>query len=107
MVTIYDIAKQADVSAMTVSRVINNTGRISEKTRSRVRKVMEELSYVPNTAARSLVLQQTQILSLLITDITNPFFYDARQRGRGCSDASGVQIIIWQQRREHPKGKKE
>jgi len=74
MVTIYDIAKQANVSAMTVSRVINNTGRISEKTRLKVKRVMDEMNYVPNAMARSLVLQQTKILSLLIADITNPFY---------------------------------
>ncbi|MBP1992912.1 LacI family DNA-binding transcriptional regulator [Paenibacillus eucommiae] len=85
MVTIYDIAKEANVSAMTVSRVINNKGRISEATRIKVRKVMEELGYVPNTVARSLVLQQTHMLSLLIADITNPFYTTL---ARGAEDAA-------------------
>ncbi|UJF32387.1 LacI family DNA-binding transcriptional regulator [Paenibacillus hexagrammi] len=85
MVTIYDIAKKANVSAMTVSRVINNTGRISEKTRSKVKRVMEELNYVPNHMARSLVLQQTNLLFLLITDITNPFYTTL---SRGAEDAA-------------------
>ena len=83
MVTIYDIAAKASVSAMTVSRVINNTGKISEKTRAKVKRVMEELHYVPNHTARSLVLQQTHVLFLLITDIMNPF-YTTCSRGRGC-----------------------
>lgn len=85
MITIYDIAKKASVSAMTVSRVINNTGRISEATRKRVRKVMEELNYIPNSMARSLVLQKTKILFLLITDITNPFYTTL---ARGAEDAA-------------------
>jgi LacI family transcriptional regulator len=85
MVTIYDIAKKANVSAMTVSRVINNTGRISDKTRMKVKRVMEELNYVPNQTARSLVLQQTKLLFLLITDITNPFFTTL---SRGAEDAA-------------------
>ncbi|GIP33867.1 LacI family DNA-binding transcriptional regulator [Paenibacillus sp. J2TS4] len=85
MVTIYDIAKKANVSAMTVSRVINNSGRISEKTRIKVKKIMEEMNYVPNSMARSLVLQETKILSLLITDITNPFFTTL---ARGAEDAA-------------------
>ncbi|WP_307719404.1 LacI family DNA-binding transcriptional regulator [Paenibacillus xylaniclasticus] len=85
MITIYDIAKRANVSAMTVSRVINNTGRISDKTRMRVRKVMEELNYVPNAMARGLVLQKTNILSLLVTDITNPFYTTV---ARGAEDAA-------------------
>lgn len=85
MITIYDIAKQANVSAMTVSKVINNTGKISEKTRLRVKKIMEDMNYVPNSMARSLVLQETKILSLLIPDITNPFFTTV---ARGAEDAA-------------------
>jgi LacI family transcriptional regulator len=94
MTTIYDVAKKANVSAMTVSRVINNTGRISEKTRQRVRKVMEELHYVPNSMARSLVLQETKLLSLLITDITNPFYTTV---ARGAEDAAkqyGYRLLL-------------
>lgn len=85
MVTIYDIANKAGVSAMTVSRVINNTGKISDKTRAKVRRVMDELGYVPNQMARSLVLQQSRLLFLLITDITNPFYTTI---ARGAEDAA-------------------
>ncbi len=85
MVTIYDIASKAGVSAMTVSRVINNTGKISDKTRVKVRRVMDELNYVPNQMARSLVLQQSNLLFLLITDITNPFYTTL---ARGAEDAA-------------------
>jgi len=85
MVTIYDIAEKAGVSAMTVSRVINNTGRISDKTRLKVKRVMDELGYVPNQMARSLVLQQTHLLFLMITDITNPFYTTL---ARGAEDAA-------------------
>lgn len=85
MVTIYDIAKKANCSAMTVSRVINNTGRISQKTRQRVKAIMAEMNYVPNAMARSLVLQESRIISLLITDITNPFYTTL---ARGAEDAA-------------------
>jgi len=85
MATIYDIAKLANVSAMTVSRVINNSGRISPRTREKVKRIMEELNYVPNSTARSLVKQETKMLSLLITDITNPFFTTL---ARGAEDAA-------------------
>jgi len=88
MVTIYDIAAKAGVSAMTVSRVINNTGKISDKTRLKVQRVMEELHYVPNQMARSLVLQQSNLLFLLITDITNPFYTTL---ARGAEDAAKLQ----------------
>ncbi|WP_440119925.1 LacI family DNA-binding transcriptional regulator [Paenibacillus sp. QZ-Y1] len=87
MITIYDIAKKANVSAMTVSKVINHTGRISPATRERVQQVIEELGYIPNSNARSLVLQRTQMLSLLITDITNPFYTTL---ARGAEDAANL-----------------
>ncbi|MWC28684.1 LacI family DNA-binding transcriptional regulator [Paenibacillus sp. MMS18-CY102] len=94
MVTIYDIAKQAEVSAMTVSRVINNTGRISEKTREKVRKVMEELNYVPNAMARGLVLQKTGILSLLVTDITNPFYTTVARGAEDAARSLGYKLLL-------------
>lgn len=94
MVTIYDIAQHANVSAMTVSKVINNTGRISEQTRKRVKKVMEELNYIPNSNARSLVLQQTKILSLLITDITNPFYTSLARGAEDTAKRLGYRLLF-------------
>jgi LacI family transcriptional regulator len=94
MVTIYDIAEKANCSAMTVSRVINNTGRISDKTRKRVQEIMREMNYVPNSMARSLVVQETRLLSLLITDITNPFYTTL---ARGAEDAArhlGYKLLL-------------
>ncbi|GGG77232.1 LacI family DNA-binding transcriptional regulator [Paenibacillus radicis (ex Gao et al. 2016)] len=94
MVTIYDIAAKANVSAMTVSRVINNTGRISEKTKAKVKKVMEEMNYVPNQMARSLVLQQTRILFLLITDITNPFYTTLSRGAEDAATKNGYRLLF-------------
>ncbi|MCX7795495.1 MAG: LacI family transcriptional regulator [bacterium] len=74
MPTIYDVAKKAGVSAMTVSRVINGKKDVKPETRDKVLKAIEELGYVPNSLARSFVLQKTKTIGLVITDITNPFF---------------------------------
>lgn len=74
MSTIADVAKRAGVSKMTVSRVINNSGYISQDTRSRVEEAIAELGYIPNALARSLRFKQTQTIALIVTDITNPFF---------------------------------
>ncbi|SDD31558.1 transcriptional regulator, LacI family [Paenibacillus sp. UNCCL117] len=94
MITIYDIAKKANVSAMTVSRVINNNGKISELTRQRVKQVMEELNYVPNSNARSLVLQKTHIISLLITDITNPFYTTLARGAEDTAKRLGYKLLF-------------
>ena len=52
--TIYDIAKEAGVSASTVSRVVNNKPGINEKTRKKVQQLLEKNNYIPNEAARGL-----------------------------------------------------
>ncbi|KOY16658.1 LacI family DNA-binding transcriptional regulator [Paenibacillus xylanivorans] len=94
MITIYDIAKKANVSAMTVSKVINQTGRISPATRERVQQVIEELGYIPNSNARSLVLQRTQMLSLLITDITNPFYTTLARGAEDAANQRGYRLLF-------------
>ncbi|WP_261305577.1 LacI family DNA-binding transcriptional regulator [Paenibacillus andongensis] len=105
MITIYDIAEKAGVSAMTVSRVINNTGRISEATRKRVRKVMEDLHYIPNSMARSLVLQKTKILSLLITDITNPFYTTLARGAEDAAKRAGYRLLFANSDEDYAKEK--
>jgi LacI family transcriptional regulator len=59
---------------MTVSRVVNNSGYISQETRERVERAIAELGYVPNALARHLRFKQTNTIALILTDITNPFF---------------------------------
>lgn len=78
-ITIKDVAKKANVAPSTVSRVIANSPRISEKTKKRVRKIMDELGYHPNMNARSLANQTTQAIGLVMpssanTSFQNPFF---------------------------------
>jgi LacI family transcriptional regulator len=73
-ITIEDVAREAGVSMMTVSRVINNKGRISEPTRQHVFHVIEQLDYRPNRAARTLVTNKTFMVALVEPDITNPYF---------------------------------
>ena len=77
--TLQDVARKAGVSMMTVSRVINNKGRISDQTRQRVLDVIEQLGYRPNRAARTLVTNQTFVVALVQPDITNPYFAEIFQ----------------------------
>ena len=74
MSTISDVAQRAGVSAMTVSRVINNSGYSSREARARVEAAITELGYVPNALARQLRSRRTKSLALIVSDITNPFF---------------------------------
>ncbi|GGH81318.1 LacI family transcriptional regulator [Pullulanibacillus pueri] len=94
MVTIYDIAKKANVSPMTVSRVINNSSNIKDTTRQKVEAIIKELGYIPNSAARSLISKRTHIISLLITDITNPFFTRVARGAEDKAKQSGYQLLL-------------
>lgn len=71
---IHDVAKIAGVSSTTVSRVLNNRGYISEKTKEKVYKAMEEINYFPNDLARSLFRKRTNLIGLIIPNSSNPFF---------------------------------
>ncbi len=87
MPTVLDVAKRAGVAPITVSRVINNSGYISEETKSRVETAIKELGYVPNTLARGLRSKRTHTLALVVTDITNPYF---TSMARGVEDVAGA-----------------
>lgn len=72
--TIKDVAKLANVAPSTVSRVIADNPRISEKTKKRVREVMKEIGYHPNMIARSLVNQSTNVIGLVMPGSADVFF---------------------------------
>jgi DNA-binding LacI/PurR family transcriptional regulator len=93
-VTIYDVAKAANVSIATVSQVINNKGRISEKTKKKVHKVMEELNYQPNILASALMGKQTKTIGLLIPDLANPFFSELARSIEDSGHEFGYNIVI-------------
>jgi len=69
-----DIAKIAGVSSATVSRVINNSNLVRPATAEKVRKVIQELKFVPNGSATTLKYGKSSSYGLIIPDITNPFF---------------------------------
>lgn len=74
MATMKEVADYAGVSVATVSRVMNNTGYVSEDLRERVQRAIGELNYQPSALARSLRRQITQTVGLLIPQLDQPFF---------------------------------
>lgn len=85
--SLVDVARRAKVNISTVSRTINQTGKIGSATQQRVLKVMRELGYVPNRVARRLRARDmtTHLLGLIIPNIQNPFFADL---ARGVEDVA-------------------
>src|SRR5256885_4118849 len=73
-VTLKDVAREAQVSTATVSRVINGHGNVSEATRERILGVAERLRYVPDSGARSLSTGLTHTIGVLLPDLYGEFF---------------------------------
>lgn len=71
---IYDIADKAGVSIATVSRVLNNSPKVSGKTRQRILSVIESEDYVPNAFARGLGLDTMRMVGVMCTDVTDNFY---------------------------------
>lgn len=73
-VTIREVAKESGVSTATVSRVLNDTGYVSDEIKSRVLNSVKNLNYQPNAVARSLKQSKTNTIGVIIPDISNPYF---------------------------------
>ncbi|WP_213518995.1 LacI family DNA-binding transcriptional regulator [Paenibacillus montaniterrae] len=72
--TIYDIAKLANVSVATVSRVINSTAPVKDSTRKKIEALIQQYQFQPNAMARSLLKKETGIIGIIVPDLTNPFY---------------------------------
>jgi len=94
MPTIRDVANKAGVATMTVSRVINNSGYVSDVTRAKVEKAVAELGYVPNMLGPSLRFNQTNTLALVLTDITNPFWTTVARGAEDAAHLKGYSVIF-------------
>jgi len=85
--TLADIAREAGVSLMTVSRVVNQKDGVGSEQRQRIETLIKQMGYRPSGIARSLVTQRTGTIGLVVPDIANPFFPDI---------ARGVEQIAFQ-----------
>lgn len=73
-ITIYDVAREANVSMATVSRVVNGNPNVKPQTRERVLEVIDKLDYRPNAVARGLASKKTTTIGVIIPDIANVYF---------------------------------
>jgi LacI family transcriptional regulator len=94
MATIYEVAKLAGVSLATVSRVINNSGKVTSATRGKVEAAMRELGYRPNAIAQSLASSRSNSVGLLVPELHGPFFGIMMSSIEDELRASGKHLII-------------
>ncbi|WEV56260.1 LacI family DNA-binding transcriptional regulator [Ligilactobacillus acidipiscis] len=93
-VSIKDVALQSDVSVATVSRILNNTGRFSSKTATRVMKVANDLGYRQNRLAVGLRSKESNTIGILVPDITNEFFSKIVKKCEQFLFSTGYSTII-------------
>jgi DNA-binding LacI/PurR family transcriptional regulator len=93
-VTLADVAQVAGVSSATVSRALKDDPRIGSRTTELVRRAAEQLNYVPNQAARSLVLNATYTLGLLVPELTDPLHGQVVAGFEQAAAARGYSVII-------------
>ena len=88
------VAQRAKVSIATVSRTINESGKVSPKTAERVRRAIAELQFYPNSNARSLGSGRSSLYGLIVSDITNPFFPELVKSFEDIAAAHGQEVLI-------------
>lgn len=93
-VTLDDIAATAGVTPMTVSRVVNQSGYVSQLTRDKVLKVVKEMNYRRNGLARGLKRQRTDTIGLVLGDIANPFAAELARSIRETTSINGFNLFI-------------
>lgn len=94
MVSLRDVAEAAEVSAATVSHVINGTRYVSPELTARVQRALRDTGYKPNLVARSLRTQHSQTIALITSDITNPFYPGVAQGANSFSEQYGYGLIL-------------
>ncbi|MBX0358582.1 LacI family transcriptional regulator [Halobacillus sp. Nhm2S1] len=98
--TIRDIAKMAGVSPATVSKIINNYGGISESTRKKVYKIIEDTKYQPTFSAKSLATKKSNLIGLIYAgkinvDFTHPFFNEVVNSFKRAVGALGYDLLLF------------
>jgi LacI family transcriptional regulator len=91
---IFEVARRANVSTATVSRTINNPDLVDPNTAAKVQRAIQDLNYVPDTHARTLVSGKSRILGLIVSDITNPFFPELIKGFNSAAVQRGYDILV-------------
>ena len=88
------VAKRAGVSTATVSRVLNRSNKVRETTAEHVRRVIDELEYVPNSTARTLRSGRSNLFGLIVSDVRNPFFPDLIEHFESLAMQHGIDVTV-------------
>jgi len=94
MHTMKDVARLAGVSIATVSAVVNNKGIVSAELTERIKRAMEALDYHPDQVARSLKVGRTNVIGIIVPDVTNPFFTELMRGVEDTAEQEGYSVML-------------
>ena len=94
MASIREVAKLAHVAPSTVSRALNGSGYVSEKSKNKIKKAVEELDYIPNQWIRNLYKKRTGIIGVMTPDIIHPYFSTLWNYLEAELDQYGYNVVI-------------
>ena len=92
--TVREVARRAGVSPMTVSRVVNGSGRVRPETRLAVERVIAAVGYVPNGLARALTSRKTGVVGLMVPDVGNPFYAPVVRGAESIARRAGFRVFV-------------
>jgi LacI family transcriptional regulator len=92
--TVRDVARRAGVSAMTVSRVVNRQAGVSAETRARIEAAIAELNYAPNKVASGLTSARTELIGMIVPDVSNPFFGPVVRGAEMVARGAGYRLLL-------------
>ncbi len=92
--TIYDVAAACGVAPSTVSRAFSRPGRVNAETAERIRRVAAEMGYRTNPLARALPTGRTSLLSIVVADVTNPFFFEIIRGAEETATPAGYTLLV-------------
>jgi DNA-binding LacI/PurR family transcriptional regulator len=103
MANMQEIAKMAGVSLGTVSHVLNNSAKVREQTRKRVLEAVQAVGYQPSQLARALRRDKTNMIGMIIPDITNPFFPAVVRGAEDVAFSNGYRLVLCNTDNDHSK----
>lgn len=94
-VTIKDVAREAGVSISAVSKALNNSGEINEKTKENILNVAKHMNYIPNINGRNLKAKETKTIGLFVTSMTGNFFEILTDSALQCCERNGYDLNVF------------
>lgn len=102
-ITIYQVAQRAGVAISTVSRVLNNSPNVSEKTKKKVNEAISELNFRPQVSARKLASREPQMLAIAVPSFTTPYYNEVLKGVKDEIQDMDLDIVIYNTGSKNPK----